>query len=382
MRGAIDADPVLRTRVDTMVGTEFSLRQQPLDALLLRYLVEPVILISRGYALDQEVFDRHFARLDAALRADTVGFVEFIPLAGFTSHLAELALPGGLALRPMSDRQISQAIQFLAIPVEFGSGPTSVEVSRFHQWAVTREQDYPVHSYKAGMPEHPRGPAFPSLEEPARGLVTALRIICGGSTVATRPIYAPLDENAPPAIEGSAVRSAVGIADIDRPTLLITEQADAVREVYQALATTATRQDRSLQVALRRFVDSGSNKPTEDRLVDLVICCEALFVKRRQISGPRKGAPIAEHAAHLLADDPVLRVDHAAVHRFVTAAYKRRNAEVHGEPPEPLAVTLLDGSTTADLARLVDDLALLVGRALHLTLNGPTARPAPPGQGR
>jgi len=31
VREAIDADPVLGTRLDTMVGTEFSLNQRPLD---------------------------------------------------------------------------------------------------------------------------------------------------------------------------------------------------------------------------------------------------------------------------------------------------------------------------------------------------------------
>lgn len=52
VRAAVNADPVLCNRVDTMVGTEFSVRQRPLDALLLQHLLEPVVVASRAYAFD------------------------------------------------------------------------------------------------------------------------------------------------------------------------------------------------------------------------------------------------------------------------------------------------------------------------------------------
>ncbi|CRK59304.1 hypothetical protein [Alloactinosynnema sp. L-07] len=48
---------------------------------------------------------------------DTVRLVEFIPLNGFTS-MAEIPLPDGMLLRPMTDRQMSRAIQVLAAPAE------------------------------------------------------------------------------------------------------------------------------------------------------------------------------------------------------------------------------------------------------------------------
>jgi len=159
VRHTIDADPILSTRLDTMVGTEFSLNQRPLDWLLVEHLLEPMIVTSRSYDFDEAVFEQHFTRLDAGLRADTIRFVEFIPLNGFTASISDIALADGVVLRPMTDRQISRAIQVLAVPAEFSGGPNSVQVSRFHQWAVTREQDYPVRSYKQGMPEQPHGRA-------------------------------------------------------------------------------------------------------------------------------------------------------------------------------------------------------------------------------
>lgn len=206
--------------------------------------------------------------------------------------MSAIALADGMVLRPMTDRQISRAIQVLAVPAEHSGGSNSVQVSRFHQWAMMRERDYPVRSYKQGMPEHPHGPDFPKLQEPAQRLVTALRIVCGGSVVATRPIHAQHDDDFPPTVDGSTALSAVVAADINRPTQVLTgEQVEAVRDVLKILSDLTVREDRSLQVALRRFVLAGSRAQPEDRLIDFVICCEALFLKRHGIGGKEEGRP-------------------------------------------------------------------------------------------
>ncbi|CRK59305.1 hypothetical protein [Alloactinosynnema sp. L-07] len=61
VRNVIDADPILSTRVDTMVGTEFSLQQRRLDWVLVECLLEPVIATMRTYELDEAVFDQQYA---------------------------------------------------------------------------------------------------------------------------------------------------------------------------------------------------------------------------------------------------------------------------------------------------------------------------------
>ncbi len=369
VREAIDADPILSTRLDTTVGVEFSLQLRRLDWLLVEHLLEPMIVTTRAYEFDDAAFDSHYNRLETGLLADTIRFVEFIPLNGFTSNMAEIALPDGMVLRPMTDWQMSQAIQMLAVPAEFSNGPNSVQVSRFHQWAVTKEQSYPVRSYKQGMPEHPQAPGFPSLEEPAQRLVTALRVVCGGSVVSTRAIHAPHDDGFPFGVEASAVLLVVGVADVNRPTLLLTDQhLDAVRSVYEMLATSAVARDRSLQTAMRRFVLAGSRALPEDRLIDLTICSEALFIKRGNIKGRQKSTLIAEAAGRLLAGDPVLGANREHIERFLKDAYQLRNAEIHGDHPAQRAMTLLSGTKTDDLAHFVEDLTLLLGRAIHRVL--------------
>ncbi|MEV6135175.1 hypothetical protein AB0L63_03730 [Nocardia sp. NPDC051990] len=382
VREAIDADSILCTRVDTMVGTEFSLQQRRLDWLLVEHLLEPMIITSHTYEFDEAVFNLHYNRLEAGLLADTFRFVEFVPLNGFESNMTEIVLPGGVFLRPMTDRQMSRAIQVLAVPAELSGGPNSVRVSRFHQWAVTMGRRYPVRSYKQGMPENPQAPCFPSLEELVQRLVTALRVVCGGSVVATRSIHALHDDEYPHDVGGSAVLSPLDVADVNRPTLLLTEHhIDAVRSVHEMLTVPAVVRDHSLQIALRRFVFAGSKSLPKDRLIDLTICLEALFIKRGRIKGKQKAAPAAEVAGQLLGGDVVLGVERAEIERFVVEAYRIRNAEIHGDHPARRTMTLLRGATTDDLIPFVEDLARLLGRAIQLVLIE-LARPLVPGATR
>jgi hypothetical protein len=369
VRNVIDADPILSTRVDTMVGTEFSLQQRRLDWLLVECLLEPMIVTTRTYEFDEAVFDLRYNRLEAGLLADSVRLVELVPLNGFMASMAEIPLSDGVVLCPMTDRQMSRAIQVLAAPAEFGGGPNSVQVSRFHQWAVTKEQSYPVRSYKQGMPEQPQAPSFPSLEEPAQRLVTALRVVCGGSVVATRPIHMQHDDDFPRDVEGSAALATVALADVNRPTLLLTEKdVDSVLKVYAMLGAPAVVRDRSLQVALRRLVFAGSKSLPEDRLIDLSICSEALFIQRNKIKTMQKANTVAVSGGQLLADDPVLGFERGTVERFLKESYGRRNAEIHGDHASMKAMTLLNGDKTTDLARFVDDPTRLMGRAIQLLL--------------
>jgi hypothetical protein len=70
-----------------------------------------------------------------------------------------------------------------------------------------------------------------------------------------------------------------------------------VRGVCGLLETAAIRTDRSRQVALCRFVFAGSTAHPEDRLLDLVMCCEVLIITRPGITGMRNKAPASENAA-------------------------------------------------------------------------------------
>jgi hypothetical protein len=266
----------------------------------------------------------------------------------------------------------SAAIDLLAVPrMSAGGGVNGARVSRFDQWALTATVAYPVAD---GDPiAAPQGPAFPVLYEPATLLITALRIVCGGSVVVTRSMFAQADDEFPIVQGVSATLTAFDGADNDRPTYLLADALDAFRSAYTALSLPAVQADRSLQITIRRLVFAGSRSVDADRLIDLTMSAEALFVKRANLPRGSKGDKIAAGAAALLSGDPELGADGDQIRAFMTAMYRARNAEMHGDDRPYTRLQLLDGTPTDSMPRVLSDAEKLMRRAILTVLAEYTA---------
>ncbi|MFY1696085.1 hypothetical protein [Solwaraspora sp. WMMA2101] len=365
VRQSYATDLVLRDRVDAMIGAAGTLQARNFAWLLVQHVIEPMVLATATYEFDDTVFDRFFEAFDRGLASDQVHMVEFLPLNGFDSNEVVILLPDGLVLRRMTDRQMGFAIDQLAVPRMVGGSVNSVRISRFDQWALTITRTYPV---VAGHGDHqaPAAPAFPTLDGSARRVVTALRLVCGGSVVATRPLLAQSDDEFPIVPSYTAIHSAFDSADNERPTLLMTDGLGQFRAVYTALAWPHVEADQSLQVAIRRLVLAGSRNTDSDRLIDLSVSAEALFIKRANLPKGTKGDKIAAGAANLLATEPDLSANN--VEAFMKTLYQARNAEIHGDGQPYASLHLVSGSPATSLREMVDDAERIMRRAVLLIL--------------
>ena len=366
VRLAYEANPVLGARVDTSIGTEFNRQRRDFGWLLIEHIIQPMVLATGTYGFDEAVFERLYDEFERGFGAAQIRMVEFLPLNGFESTETVVQLPDGLVLQRMSDAQMSAAIDHLAVPRMSGTGVNSVHVSRFDQWALMRSRTYPVAD---GSPiAAPQPPAFPTLYEPATLLITALRVVCGGSVVATRSMFAQADGEFPIVQGVSAIMNAFDRADNDRPTYLMTDALDAFKGTYMALSLPGVQADRSLQVALRRLVFAGSRSLDTDRLIDLVMSAEALFIKRANLPRGTKGDKIAAAAADLLAGDPELNAEANRIRAFMGTLYQARNAEIHGEDRPYPSLHLLDGQPTDSMPRVLNDAEKIMRRAILTVL--------------
>ena len=98
-----------------------------------------------------------------------------------------------------------------------------------------------------------------------------------------------------------------------------------------ALRLPNVQQDHSLQVTIRRLVIAGTRNDDSDRLIDLSIAAEALFIQRGNLPRGTKGDKIAAGAAQLLGDDPQLSASTTEISDFMAEIYRARNAEIHGD---------------------------------------------------
>ncbi|GAA4933695.1 hypothetical protein HD597_009632 [Nonomuraea thailandensis] len=372
---ALASHPELSRRVNTLIGFDFSATSRELTQVLIADLLTPLVEANSTYVFDQALFDETYERVEAGLLASTVRLVQAVPLLGFDMALhPEVSLGDGMVLRLMTDAELSAAIQ-TGLPDQATSSTLSRTVSRFYQRAVVKVTTYPI---RVGEVDGPIN-VPPSIEEEVLRLQIALRLVCGGSVTVGRSFQMqhPDDFDANPGYSASLSWSQA--PDLARPTLLLsTADAMSVQQLMTMLATPSVTQDRPLQMAIRRLVLAGSRGLPEDRLVDLMVAAEAMFIHgaghgRTQ----RKKALIASGAASLLDRDPELGASAAAISGFMSKAYNLRNHQVHADPGVAPSMSLLDGSLASTFQAVVEDLERVMRRAVTLAIQQTVAATPP-----
>jgi hypothetical protein len=379
VRNIINEDPELSGRFDTTVGPWFNRTYVALDSLLFNELLDPLVRASGSYQFNEGILDDHYLRWESGMLADEVRMVHYLPLCGFEAEavLRRIDLPGGFVLAPMTDRQISGALGTGAVPIERTTHFTAVQIARQNQWALSITQTYPMEFGYGTTDPSRQPPTFEATQAAGQRLVTALRIVCGGSIAATRCLHGQHEEDFPLLTGNSVSLVRTNTVDLDRPCILFADQIQDLVEIFEHLARLETEQDRTLSLALRRLVFAGTRTEPADRLLDLLICAEALFIKRAGIESRAKGRLIAEAAADLLHGEPELkkRLGNEAnpaerIKNLMSTAYRRRNDEMHGEAdPRQATVTLLSGVETQDLSAAVEDVDRVLRIALSATLS-------------
>ncbi|MEV7322458.1 hypothetical protein [Streptomyces sp. NPDC093970] len=369
LREVIRDHEVLRSRVDTLVGYPSSLVLRRLDDVVVRYLLTPVVEAARAYRFDSAAFEAAYATMEAGLFAKTVRLVEYVPLLGFdmSQAVSGAPLPDGLTIRPMTDGEVSEALRVMGIPIAQLSGTNSLNLSRFHQNALVLERDLPVHS---GHNQHPEAGASSPFGAAVDRMLIALRIVCGGSVTYGRPMCMQSREDFDAQPHASSRLTEVHHPVEDRPTILVDAAAlGSLGEVYDLLGKPGVQSKKFLLNALRRLIMAGGRAVPEDRLIDLCITAESLFIQHRGLSRSReKREHLVAGAKALLSGDPQLAAEDQHVEQLIEGAYRRRNVEMHGDVAQTGTSRLLDGTATSNLHALVGDFERLLRRAAHLFL--------------
>lgn len=254
LRAVVSDHEVVRTRLDTLVGFPSSLVRRQLDTVVVQYLLTPVVEATRTYRFDRAPFEAAYAAFETGLLVRTVRLVEYVPLLGFdmSPSLAGTSLPGGLTVRPMSDVELSEAVRVMGIPIGQFTSTNSFILSRFHQNALVLERGFPVHT---GSDQHPDAATPSPFDDAARHMITALRVVCGGSVTYGRPMRLQNQEDFDAHRYASAILTEVHHPVEDRPTLLVDRaKVEDLHEVYALLNDPRILGMRFLQNALRRLV--------------------------------------------------------------------------------------------------------------------------------
>jgi hypothetical protein len=348
------AAPVSQTHTDLNITLRF-------------HLLEPLVVHAQSFDFDPARFGELYAEIEGALLAREISEVMWVPLLGFdaTEQGGSVYLGDGWQLRPMTDQEISASLDWGTIPGRpdpVGMGEVRW-VSRLDQWALAKEVLLPKVIGDDADPPTP-WPAELDLgiaTELGDRLVTALRLVAGGSVCAGAAASASMPSVLIPGFGGGYARKFVARPGEAPPCVLEPAKVPALQETWLHLAAPAVAGDKALTVALRRLRDAPLRPSDEDKLIDLVIAAEALFLTDTGRSEDRGELTyrLALRAALFIDDSPHRR---AQIREFFRRIYRARSAVVHGGQPGGLRS--LDGDE-ATLADSVGELDRLMRLALH-----------------
>ncbi|MGI8514433.1 MAG: hypothetical protein ACR2NT_04695 [Acidimicrobiia bacterium] len=349
---ALEEDPATRGHVGQMVGTAFPRRR--VDSVLLVEFLVDLIDETRSFDFDESTFQWVASRLLSFLATREIQDRHIVQLVGVIGPDAAVELGDGATLRPLEDEEAGRLLAYGLIPDGLGLPSTMSPIDRL----VRRPLQHSVAATSSLLkvigeqpPEH-HPPPDTRARTSAERLVTAIRIQHGGAVALGPSIHIPGGWR-PLAWRGGMFGYGEPMPQ-DQPVTLTKDGWNLLRPLYEALSHPSV--GNRLEIPLRRLRQACLRTHPEDRLVDLMIAAEALF-----LSGELNESRF-KLAVRSSSSTGVAGHSSSAVFEFMKKAYRFRSKVVHGEHPKGLI--RLGGESTNDLKDVVADLEIILRSAL------------------
>ncbi len=361
-------DPELRQRLSFVALSAVGGGGRSFEQIYRHAILAPYVRASRSHKFDAASFDRVFSHFEAAVFSDERVIKSLLPICGIESGpWLEYQFEDGVEFRQLDGDQLGSCIRSGAVPIEIWSAD-SMYVAPINRWALVATLRLPVVYKEPSDDETPMSlPPFelPRLRGRANRIVSAARLVGGGSVVATRqvtPIPFTLLDYSGSHLDEHWVQYSQ--PDPTKPSR-ITEGCAEDLWSTERLVDAATRVQGT---AIRRLVLASLRNSDEDAIVDLAIALESAFSPDSR--GGEIKAKVSLHAA-LVA--PAVGLAAPLVHTFVKNVYDLRSRFVHGAagPISPKLLIDIRGEPT-DLAGVIADLDSFLRNVVRLSLTDST----------
>lgn len=360
----LKADPQVTPLLDAQVGIGAGSR-----LIEARYIADHMVwTMGAQFGAEEGIskdFDAAYDEWDRELRATHIRQVWMAPLMGFSSSFPVVSLSEGLSVSRLSDEEISLLLS-TGIHLTAAGAPLSLpltHVGAAHGIRLVREHERVVGT---GVSMNYAAAEWGEVNGLLEDVLVALRIFKAGRV--GNHGFAGYFASWP--MRGSTQFG--GLADFSAPARqfglgydLTEEDCGTFPKFFDACQR--AKRSRSLGLAMRRFAYTSDRSRAEDRIIDLMIAAEALFLADAE---GELSYRLALRAAFFL--DPELG-PRSVTHRFLKNAYSVRSKIAHGTTPEPKILKAFDGTRCAS----IDDFATELERVIRIALRkavGHTAR--------
>jgi hypothetical protein len=341
---AVRRHPIIKDRVDTLVGGPFSTLTTEAEQVPERVMWA---LAPTPGGLTDASFDAAFTEVYRWLTKDSEEYLVVAPLVGVELD-GRVELGGGVEIDRMTGDEVAACLTGQVLE-RFGSPESAWVRSRA---ALRIRESFPIivgdeRPEATGIVEEAWLRWSVSIED----AIHEMRLFKPGQVWTRGAVYftpgvgayhtAPIPHSTPHSTSG-----VYELSSGDGPLL---------RAVSKSARSEGARRSRPLQTALRRFGFAGERIRAEDQLIDLVIAAEAIFLAGEQQESAHK---LALRAALLLGGSAGTP---AEVFRTMKRAYNARSKVAHGGEVPDLKFANGDPAT-------LDDYVLLVEGYLRQTL--------------
>jgi hypothetical protein len=303
---------------------------------------------SDGFVFDEEVFAQEYRRLDADLRRSEFEITIVSPLVGLALDSAPIELQKGLEIDLLSDSEIADCLQGGLFP----------SVAAFHSVAAIKELygvriRYVLAKRRTALTSPEVPPIFVRLNQAVRladEVLHALRVFApgrvslGGSVSISDqwPVegwrsWAPSKHSSGAPRDFLSKGYRLDIAGSQDFAAFWNELQNAKKEGF-------------IENAVRRFGFASDRDLPHDRLVDLMIAAESLFLRETDAGDAKYRGEmryrLAERFAFFVGEEAGYA--RRSMFRHIRNAYDLRSSIVHGGAPSGDSLTVINGTVSID----------------------------------
>lgn len=332
----VNTDEVISPQLNTLVGTYASAMR--LEAVNIAFWPVHIFLTDQGIEeFNILKFDAVYSKMERDLYENKIEFENVTPLCGFTMEDSEISLTDNISIVRLSEKDI---LEFFNLGIKLGPNIRSGDmVLEIHPYAIKQ-------SYK--LPKR-IGEEFSSLKgreqneylsnKNEQAVIDALRIYKEGKLYAISTVKR--SRGILVGTRSFTFETPVNHRMTNQYKLLKSEFEDFKSFWRKKTNNPLLETEKSfLSVAIRRFTQSNERDNLEDRIIDLMIAAEAIFLSSGGgFQGELKYR--LSHRASMFIETDVDRQRY--LFDFMKKAYDVRSAIVHGSNPN--LPKKMDGST-------------------------------------
>lgn len=336
---AIRADSVWGSHLDKLVGSVIGDQAINLDSLL-GYISISLVEKTQKFDMTEEFFVEQVERLESFFQSSTIQYFRAVPLWGVIST-SEFSLSESISIVPISNEEVSELLDIGLILNFFNSG----YVGRVPRLAiVTKLSIDKIVSNGIRVDDNEK---YAEILNPARrDETTIIDLLTLILDVVIKPLGSVTKSNScmygTRQYEKSDIINYWGLVD----KVIAEEDKEKFSKMWQLLNGNGKNTRHNLLIAVRRFSLAMTRLSLDDKLIDLMICAEALFLQDGKSELTYK---VSHRAASFLSEDPNQQKE---IFKFFKDVYDMRSKVVHGTKSysqTPRDADLLS-STTVKLA--------------------------------